>query len=71
MNEREIGEVFLHRGRLLQVREGDESCTGCWYNWPLASPTCVNLEVMGKCVGSNRSDGKDVIFVEIEGREVR
>lgn len=43
---------------------GNRSCDGCFFD---EDETCsLVAELVGNCVSSNRSDGNDVIFVEVE-----
>ena len=69
LQEREIGEVFPYCGMLVQVRQSTASCSGCVNN---IMPGCCDSETFDTwCSGWSRRDGKNVIYAEIEGREVR
>lgn len=46
---------------------GNRSCDGCFFD---EDETCsLVAELVGNCVSSNRSDGNDVIFVEVEPKD--
>ena len=60
--ERKVGETFTCRGITFVVIENDnEACTGCC----LKEVNCCLYNV-GYCSSIYRSDGKNVIFVEVE-----
>ena len=67
--ERAVGEVFDFDGIKLQVKDtGHEaSCKGCYFDKfkPEYSDAHI-LDYTGLCFGSFGSDGKNVIFVEVE-----
>lgn len=67
---RPIGDVFVDgQGRTLKVQETDSStCKGC-VNYPYHSNlSCLRLkDYSGLCSDVCRDDGKNVIFVEVEG----
>ena len=65
--EREVGETFTCRGITFVVIENDnEACTGCC----LKAADC-RLYNVGYCSSIYRSDGKNVIFVEVEDDQIR
>ena len=69
MQERKIDEVFNFKGVMLQVKDtGKEAyCNGCYFDeseyecCDTPNPACI-----GYCYGLDRSDGKNVVFVEVE-----
>ena len=66
--ERAIGEIFDFNGAKLQVKNtGDSSsCYGCYFNEP--KRTCDGVRCTnqtGECFPFFRTDGKNVIFVEV------
>lgn len=69
--ERAVGEVFDFNGVKLQVEETEKrySCNGCYFKKSLNS--CFDetsiINCMNRCCVIGRSDGKNVIFVEVEG----
>lgn len=67
---RPIGETFVDgQGRTLQVQEApNNSCMGC-VNRPISTAySCVSFkDYAGLCSDVCRDDGKNVIFVEVEG----
>ena len=67
--ERAVGEIFNFEGVRLQVQStGCEStCNGCYLDE--SEHECCdkpNPGYIGYCYGPERSDGKNVIFVEVE-----
>ena len=70
--ERKIGEVFGFYGIKLQVKDTGHGavCDGCYFNEP--EHLCFNVHGLcraGYCYGPNRSDGKNVIFVEVKNNQ--
>ena len=68
--ERKVGEVFDFKGVMLQVKDiGDKACCdGCYFDEPKYK--CIDAHILGRigvCSRLFRSDGKHVIFVEVEG----
>ena len=62
--ERKIGETFVYEGKKLQVKESaSSSCDGCFFEGRCSS---VRKEVTGHCQFEYRTDGKEVIFVEVQ-----
>ena len=62
--QREPGEVFDFKGVMLQVKDigCETSCKGCFFN------ECVDAclqDCIGFCLDELRSDGKNVVFVEV------
>lgn len=67
--ERKVGETFDFNGVKLQaVDTGREAiCNGCFFSDPEhASCDKPKPDRMGYCYGPDRSDGKNVIFVEVK-----
>ena len=64
--ERAIGEIFDFNGTKLQVKDTGKriSCDGCYFNEFLIRNGCGIYA--GYCYGLFRSDGKNVIFVEVD-----
>ena len=60
--ERKIGEVFEFEGRKYKVVETDMcTCEGCAFNHTWDLHFCDN-----GCTANERTDGADVIFVEVK-----
>lgn len=62
--EREIGEIFEHKGNLYQVTEApldEHSCNTC--------QACICYDGGGECDGGLRSDGKFIIFKKLKNRQ--
>lgn len=67
--ERAVGETFNFEGIKLRVKStGHEVvCNGCFFGDPEhASCDKPKPDRMGYCYGPDRSDGKNVIFVEVK-----
>ena len=67
--EREVGEVFDFKGAKLQVKDTGckASCDGCYFDE--SEHECCdkpNPDWIGHCYGPERSDGKNVIFIEVK-----
>ena len=65
--ERKIGEVFNFKGEMLQVKDiGDKACCdGCYFDE--SEHKCFDAHnCTGYCHRPFRSDGKDVVFVEVD-----
>ena len=61
--ERKIGETFEFEGKKIEVRAASRACDGCF----LEEKCCIDsAELLGTCGFGDRSDKKDVIFVEIQ-----
>ena len=61
--ERKIGETFEFEGKKIEVRAASRACDGCF----LEEKCCIDLAVLlGTCGAGDRTDKKDVIFVEIQ-----
>ena len=62
--ERKIGDTFEFEGKKLQVKESaSNGCDGCF----LEEKCCIDsAELLGTCGFGDRTDKKDVIFVEIQ-----
>ena len=61
--ERKIGETFELKGRKLQVKESDfNSCDNCFLRGFCSSFKSIT----GDCDADDRTDCKDVIFVEVQ-----
>ena len=60
--ERKIGEIFEYEGKKLQVKESASSgCDGCFF-----VGKCFLSDKAGQCKAVNRTDRKNVIFVEVQ-----
>ena len=65
--ERKIGDTFEFEGKTLQVKESSSSgCDGCFFEWQCLS---YSKKLAGLCEFENRTDKKDVIFVEATEQE--
>ena len=67
MKEYKIGETFAYGEAVIEVKELpiEGICNGCFFEGPLGLCT---LNVCDRlCFESNRSDGKNIIFVEKKG----
>ena len=61
--ERKIGETFEFEGKKLEVKAASRACDGCF----LEEKCCIDSAVLlGACGFGDRTDKKDVIFVEVE-----
>ena len=61
--ERKIGETFEFEGKKIEVRAASRACDGCF----LEEKCCIDLAVLlGTCGAGDRTDKKDVIFVEVQ-----
>ena len=61
--ERKIGETFEFEGKRLEVKPASRACDGCF----LEEKCCIDsAELLGTCGFGDRTDKKDVIFVEIQ-----
>ena len=70
--ERAIGEVFDFKGVKLQVKDAVRkiSCNGCYFD--KSEYKCSDVHnCIGYCYEPFRSDGKDVVFVEVEDDQNR
>ena len=66
MQERKIDEVFNFKGEMLQVKDiGNKACCdGCYFDE--SKHKCSDVHnCIGYCYEPFRSDGKDVVFVEV------
>lgn len=70
--ERKVGEVFDFDGIKLQVKDTGHkaSCNGCYFNKSI----CTNNKTRyiyqtGECFRACRTDGNNVIFVEVKDNE--
>ena len=69
--ERKVGEVFDFNGVKLRVEESlrQYSCYGCYFYNTNSRHVCHDLNNrcrLSDCYGQFRSDGNDVIFVEVK-----
>ena len=67
--EREVGEVFDFKGVMLQVKDtGKEAvCNGCYFNRSVCTNnTKHSINQTGECLQPCRTDGRNVVFVEVE-----
>ena len=61
--ERKIGETFEYEGKKIEVKAASRACDGCF----LEEKCCIDLAVLlGTCGAGDRTDKKDVIFVEVQ-----
>ena len=61
--ERKIGETFEYEGKKIEVRAASRACDGCF----LEEKCCIDsAELLGTCGFGDRTDKKDVIFVEVQ-----
>ena len=61
--ERKIGETFEFEGKKLEVKAASRACDGCF----LEEKCCIDsAELLGTCGFRDRTDKKDVIFVEVQ-----
>ena len=61
--ERKIGETFEFEGKKIEVRAASRACDGCF----LEEKCCIDsAELLGTCGFGDRTDKKDVIFVEVQ-----
>lgn len=61
--ERKIGDTFEFEGKKIEVKETSHGCHGCF----LQEKCCVELtEIVGICGATERTDKKDVVFVEVQ-----
>lgn len=61
--ERKIGETFEYEGKKIEVKASIHGCDGCF----LQEKCCVELtEIVGICGATERTDKKDVVFVEVQ-----
>ena len=61
--ERKIGETFEFEGKKIEVRAASRACDGCF----LEEKCCIDsAELLGTCGAGDRTDKKDVIFVEVQ-----
>lgn len=65
--EREVGEVFDFKGVALQVQDTDymASCDDCYFD-RFGHECLYERGYIGYCYRRRRSDGKDVVFVEVK-----
>ena len=61
--ERKIGDTFEFEGKKLEVKAASRACDGCF----LEEKCCIDSAVLlGACGFGDRTDKKDVVFVEIQ-----
>ena len=61
--ERKIGETFEFEGKKIEVRAASRGCDGCF----LKEKCCIDsADLVGTCGAGDRTDGKNVIFVEVQ-----
>ena len=61
--ERKIGEVFEFEGKKIEVKAASNGCDGCF----LKEKCCIDsADLVGTCGAGDRTDGKNVIFVEVQ-----
>ena len=62
--ERKIGETFEFENKKIEVKEVEKNiCSNCFFD-----TMCIGkrIDICGECYGKWRSDGKNVIFVEMQ-----
>lgn len=67
--ERAIGEIFDFKGVMLQVKDTDYKacCDGCFFDESeYECPDAHIQDCIGFCIDAYRSDGKNVIFIEVK-----
>lgn len=62
--ERKIGETFEYEGKKLKVTEIARGCDGCFFDGK-----CFLSDEAGQCESVNRTDRKNVIFVEVQEQQ--
>ena len=62
--ERKIGDIFKYKEKKLKVTEITKSCDGCFF-----VGKCFLSDNAGQCKAVNRTDKKDVIFVEVQEKQ--
>lgn len=61
--ERKIGETFEFEGKKIEVKAASNGCDGCF----LKQKCCIDsADLVGTCGAGDRTDGKNVIFVEVQ-----
>lgn len=61
--ERKIGETFEFEGKKIGVKTASNGCDGCF----LKEKCCIDsADLLGTCGAGDRTDGKNVIFVEVQ-----
>ena len=62
--ERKIGEIFKYEGKTFRVKEDENyGCHGCFF---YKRCTLSVIKMVGQCDPDCRTDGKSVIFVEVQ-----
>ena len=62
--ERKIGETFEYEGKTFRVKEDENyGCHGCFF---YKRCTLSVIKMVGQCDPDCRTDGKSVIFVEVQ-----
>lgn len=70
--ERAVSEVFDFNSVMLQVKDivGKACCDGCYFDE--SELKCLDARnCTGSCHRPLRSDGKDVVFVEVKDDQIR
>ena len=62
--ERKIGDIFKYKEKKLKVTEITKGCDGCFF-----VGKCFLSDNAGQCKAVNRTDKKDVIFVEAQEKQ--
>ena len=61
--ERKIGETFEFEGKKIEVKAASNGCDGCF----LKEKCCIDsADLLGRCGAGDRTDGKNVIFVDVQ-----
>ena len=68
--ERKIGETFEYNGKTFKIVEAaTNTCIGCAFEGGCPHFSDVDEDGLEDCVGDSRTDGKDIIFVEVKPEE--
>lgn len=68
--ERKIGETFEYNGKTYKVVEvATNTCIGCTFEGVCPHFSDIDEDGLEDCVGESRTDGKDIIFVEVKPEE--
>lgn len=59
--EFKIGDLVRHDDEVLIVEEATKECKYCYFNRSRSCTECLD-RIKPRCVGANRTDGKDIIY---------
>lgn len=69
--EREVGEIFVCKGKIYKVVEGNTGCLKCCAFCYSTAGGCESPEeITGSCQSFLRKDKKDVHFEEVKDEEL-